>query len=199
MTKPQDKEEPRNEAEQTDKVSKLGRENGLFKQCMDKIKNSHTTGQALRNAAVAAGALSDRENYAELLSLFYVATRAMEMRMDEIHESNSESIDSLTEKKFALLKEVKSLGYSFCKGYELDLEHLLGQNWKFKVDEMTTEPAKKYVERLKVANENELVAAAFILWGPLVIGGEPLFFSSFNDNFLVRFFINKFVSFILIP
>jgi hypothetical protein len=173
MTKPQDNEEPRNEEiEQTDRVSKLGRENGLFKQCMDKIKNSHTIGQALRNAAVAAGALSDRENYAELLGLFYVATRAMEMRMVEISESNSESIDNFTEKKFVLLKEVKSLGYSFCKGYELDLEFLLGKSWKFKVDEMTTEPAKKYVERLKVANEIELVAAAFILWGPLVIGGE---------------------------
>eukprot|EP00978_Attheya_sp_CCMP212_P040889 scaffold228090_cov55-Attheya_sp.AAC.1 len=186
MTKPQDKEEPLNETEQTDRVSKLGRENGLFKQCMDEIKNSHTIGQVLRSAAVAAGALSDLEPYAELLSLFYVATRAMEMRMDEIPESDSGSIDNSTENTFVLLKKVKSLGYSFCKGYELDLEFLLGQHWKCKVDEMTTDPAKKYIERLKVANEIELVAAAFILWGPLVIGGgaamKPRVKKSFGEG-----------------
>jgi hypothetical protein len=184
MTSTQDKETPLNEEiDQTDRVSKQGRENGLFKQCMDKIKHSHTIGLKLRTAAVAAGALSDVQNYAEILSLFYVATRAMEMRMDEILEGVSGSIDNFTEKQFVLLKDVRGLGYSFCKGYELDLEFLLGQNWKFKVDEMTTEPAKKYAERLKLGNEIELVAAAFILWGPLVIGGEynleAIEFSSF--------------------
>lgn len=173
MTSTQDEEAPLNEEiDQTEKVSKLGRENGLFKQCMDEIKHSHTIGQKLRTALVAAGALSDVQNYAEILSLFYAATKAMETRMDEISEGDSRSINNATENQFVLLNDVRSLGYRFCKGYELDLEFLLGQNWKFKVDELTTEPAKKYVERLKMGNEIELVAAAFILWGPLVIGGE---------------------------
>ena len=36
---------------------------------------------------------------------------------------------------------------------------------------MTTEPARRYVARLERAGDCELAAAAFILWGPLAIGG----------------------------
>jgi len=185
------KEQIFSEAEQTDRVSKLGRENGLFKQCMDEIKSSHSVGQALRSAALAAGALSDIHSYAELLGQFYVATKALELRIDEILKSEEEmdvnsKDDSPQSEKLSKLKLVKSLGYSFSGGYERDLTFLLGENWRSKVKEMTTDPAKEYIQRIQGANEIDLVAAAFILWGPLVIGGgaalKPRVKKSFGEG-----------------
>jgi hypothetical protein len=41
------------EEEQTNSVRNQGRENGLFRKCMDTIKQSHTIGQGLRTAALA--------------------------------------------------------------------------------------------------------------------------------------------------
>lgn len=186
------KEEILSEAEQTDRVSKLGRGNGLFKQCMDEIKSSHSVGQALRSAALAAGALSDIHSYTELLGQFYVATKALELRIDEILKSEEEEMDlnckddSPKSEKLSKLKLVKSLGYRFSGGYESDLTFLLGENWRSKVKEMTTDPAKEYIQRIQGANEIDLVAAAFILWGPLVIGGgaalKPRVKNSFGEG-----------------
>jgi hypothetical protein len=166
------------EAKQTEKVSKLGRENGLFKQCMDEIKSSHSKGQALRSASLAAGAVSDVHVYAELLCQFYVATEALERRIDDFLDSDQKTIASNdgsnnngTDNR-SILQQVNSLDYRFSKGYERDLEFLLGSNWRCQVESMTTDPARDYIQRLKVADEIGLTAAAIILWGPLVIGGE---------------------------
>ena len=66
-----------NEERNTRSVREQGRANGLFRKCMDQIKTSHTVGQGLRSAALAAGLMTDRKCYAGLLSQFYVATRAL--------------------------------------------------------------------------------------------------------------------------
>lgn len=160
------------EAEQTERVRNKGQPNGLFRSCMDKIKHSHGVGQTLRTAKLAAGLLSDKNCYAELLVQFYVVTKAMEKRMDAMLLQSKESGDT-HEHNYNLLRKVKNdLGYAFCHGYERDLEYLLGQSdWEKTVETWTTQPAMKYMERMMNANEDELVAAAFILWGPLVIGG----------------------------
>jgi len=152
------------EAERTERVRNQGKPDGLFRACMDTIRKSHSVGQALRGAALAAGLMSDARCYAELLGQFYVATEAMERRMDD-------SLASGDADSFKVLRRVKELGYNFRTGYEQDLEHLLGLDWKRTLGDWTTNPAKIYAERLEVANEMELAAAAFILWGPLIIGG----------------------------
>ena len=64
-----------------------------------------------------------------------------------------------------------SLGYSFSKDYEADLIFLLGPEWRSTIESWTTPPAKRYIERLQTATDEECIAAAFILHGPLVIGG----------------------------
>ena len=46
--------------EQTERVRNQGKPNGLFRACMDEIRSSHTTGQALRTAAIVSGLLTDR-------------------------------------------------------------------------------------------------------------------------------------------
>ena len=42
------------EERRTRHVRDMGRENGLFRGCMDQIKGNHERGQALRNAMLAA-------------------------------------------------------------------------------------------------------------------------------------------------
>lgn len=157
-----------NDDEQTERVRNQGKEDGLFRACMDEIRSSHTTGQALRTATLAAGLLSDKYCYAELLGQFYVATVALEKRIDELLIKGSCGDN---DKKSLLVAKVKKLGYSFTSGYEADLEALLGREWKGIIKSWTTEPAKQYIQRLESANDVECVAAAFILHGPLVIGG----------------------------
>ena len=157
--------------DQTEKVRNQGRENGLFRACMDRIRSSHTTGQALRTALLTAGLLSDANCYAELLGQFYVATSALEKRMDELLLTCE---DKGGETSSLLISKVKNLGYSFSLGYEKDLQSLLGSDWKTIIESWTTEPAKQYVQLLQSANDTECVAAAFILHGPLVIGGGAM-------------------------
>lgn len=155
-----------NEEERTKRVSKMGLSGGLFQQCMKEIKESHTVGQSLRTAYIAAGVLTDKDAYAELLAQFYVATDVLEQKIEEYSSSS------------LMVKKVKNLGYNFRRGYELDLQNLLHLPGRDKdmcrntVDEeLATAPAKEYIHRLQNANEIEIVAAAFILWGPLIIGG----------------------------
>lgn len=154
------------EGEQTRRVRDQGRPGGLFRACMDSISTSHTVGQALRHAALAAGLLSDSKCYAELLGQFYLATAALETRVDELL-SGDQSDDSSE----LLVAKTSELGYSFSKGYALDLQALLGSDWEDTVRSWATEPTKEYVRRLRMANDDECTAAAFILHGPLIIGG----------------------------
>jgi hypothetical protein len=166
------------EAERTDKVRNQGREHGLFRACMDQIRSSHTIGQTLRSAALAAGLLTDAKCYAELLGQFYVATAALERRMEELlltdgdisHDNDNPSSSS----SLLLVAKVKTLGYSFKLGYERDLYSLLGPDWKRTIHSWTTEPANRYIQRLETANDAECAAAAFILHGPLIIGGGAM-------------------------
>mmetsp|Transcript_2922 Transcript_2922/g.5474 ORF Transcript_2922/g.5474 Transcript_2922/m.5474 type:complete len:290 (+) Transcript_2922:163-1032(+) len=166
------------EVDQTDAIRNQGRVNGLFRACMDAIRLPHTIGQTLRNGALAAGLLTDRNCYAELLGQFYIATAALEKRIDELllvdsNDGRKDDQEQIHQKnRLVLLRKVNELGYRFTKGYERDLEFLLGSDqWKKVLNSWTTEPAKDYARELEVADETKLIAAAFILWGPLVIGG----------------------------
>lgn len=159
------------QVDQTDAIRNQGRVNGLFRACMDAIRSPHTLGQTLRNAALATGLLTDRNCYAELLGQFYVATASLEKRIDELLLQSEQDKDQKTS-SYLLLRQVNGLGYRFTQGYERDLEFLLGSdNWRKILNSWTTKPALEYARELEVADESKLVAAAFILWGPLIIGG----------------------------
>lgn len=169
------------ETERTERVRNQGAEQGLFRACMDAIRTSHSLGQTLRNAAIATGLLTDQNCYAEMLSQFYVVTAALEKRMDELIASENE-----TKVEARIVKRVQKLGYSFQSGYEQDLQTLLGSNWKEAVQSWITEPSKKYINKIQSANDSECAAAAFILHGPLVIGGgaalKPRVEKAFGKN-----------------
>ena len=88
----------------------------------------------------------------------------METRVDELLSEETSDAELLVAK-------ISELGYSFSKGYALDLQALLGSDWEDTIRSWATEPTKEYVRKLGKANDEECVAAAFILHGPLIIGG----------------------------
>jgi hypothetical protein len=162
------------EEQATNLVRDQGNPGGLFRSCMDTIRRSHSVGQALRTAALAAGVMSDRICYAELLAQFYVATAALELRLKDRKDASE------------MVKRVADLDYAFSPGYEADLMQLLGGNWRARVQGMMTKSSKQYVAMIQNGSDLDLVAAAFILWGPLVIGGgaalKPRVKKSFGEN-----------------
>ena len=76
----------------------------------------------------------------------------MEIRLNELAQTNE------------VVRKIQDLKYSFTNGYELDLKAL-------NVPTEAHEPTRAYAERLSKANVTEIIAAVFILWGPLLIGG----------------------------
>ena len=166
------------EQERTNQVRDQGQPDGLFRGCMDVIRHSHSVGQSLRTAALAAGLMTDKNCYAELLDQFYLTTAALEVRLHERKDHSS------------AIAAIIKLGYAFTKGYEQDLLSLLGADNLSDVPslarEIATEPARDYVRRISSCTDIELVAAAFILWGPLVIGGgaalKPRVRKSFGEE-----------------
>ena len=170
--------------EQTERVRNQGKPDGLFRACMDEIRSSHTTGQALRTAALVSGLLTDSKCYAEMLGQFYLVTASLEKRMDELIASCGGDDDK---KSLLLVSKVKNLGYSFTTAYEKDLEALLGKKeWRNTINAWSTEPTKQYIKALESANDIDCLAAAFILHGPLVIGGgamlKPRVQKAFGEN-----------------
>lgn len=153
----------------TARVRDQGQPGGLFRACIDTIRIPHTLGQTLRSAALVAGLMTDRLCYAELLGQFYIVTVALETHMEELLFGTGHYEDCTS--KLLVAKYKASLGYSFSKDYEADLLFLLGPEWRSTIDSWTTPPAKKYIERLQTATDEECMAAAFILHGPLIIGG----------------------------
>ena len=159
------------EAERTEIVRNKGAENGLFRAVMDTIKHSHTVGQKLRTAFVLSGVFSDDMLYAELLTQFFVTTACFEELLEK-------------QKPTSLTK----LTYAFSSEYSADLRHLLGPSYKQKTEELASNAAKDYIDLIKAHGKTEfseesLVAAAMILWGPLIIGGGAAMFPRVKKSY----------------
>jgi len=156
----QEKTTRANEHQAFENTLAKGKEGGLFRTCMGSIRRSHTKGQALRMGLVATGLLSDVNCYTEALTQFYVCTKALDERL------KSCKLDVVVKVRDALRK------YAFVEGYEADLQQLLGgEDWESKVQARTNPAALKYCQYLKECDDLELVAAVYVLYGALVIGG----------------------------
>lgn len=139
-----------------------GRDGGLFRAMMDEIRGGHSVGQALRGAMFVAGLLTDRGCYAEVLAQFYLATRALEKRVEAASGKG-------------MAAQLETLGLRFAADYEADLALLLGpgEQWHERCAAMASAPAREYERRIAEGDDMTMAAAAFILWGPLAIGGGP--------------------------
>jgi len=142
----------------------MGEENGLFRASMDVIKSSHTVGQSIRAAFVLSGVFSDKMMYAELLAQFSHVTIEFETLLTK--SSNAGGSNNF--------KGLRAM-YAFAPQYSSDLTNLLGPSHAIALPKLIRDPAKAYVELLRSDSQGphakeSLLAAAIILWGPLVIG-----------------------------
>mmetsp|Transcript_6427 Transcript_6427/g.12284 ORF Transcript_6427/g.12284 Transcript_6427/m.12284 type:complete len:257 (-) Transcript_6427:500-1270(-) len=147
---------PSDEAARSEKVRNMGVPGGLFRAAMDEIKQSHTVGQSLRAAFVLSGVFTDKLLYAELLCQFAHVTKVFEGLLMES----------------AAFPDLKGM-YSFSSSYEADLRSLVGPEASAS---LVRGPTLAYADLLLSHSQaphsrESLLAAAVILWGPLVIGG----------------------------
>eukprot|EP00928_Gymnodinium_smaydae_P027149 TRINITY_DN21084_c0_g1_i1.p1 TRINITY_DN21084_c0_g1~~TRINITY_DN21084_c0_g1_i1.p1 ORF type:complete len:288 (+),score=35.40 TRINITY_DN21084_c0_g1_i1:53-865(+) len=150
----------RNESQAFERTLAKGKDGGLFRRCMESIRRSHTKGQMLRMGLVATGLLSDKNCYTEALIQFYVCTKALEERLKT---SKSNIVANV---RTALAK------YNFVDGYEADLKQLLGKaTWQVDVQTRSNPAAVEYCKYLGECDDMELVAAVYVLYGALIIGG----------------------------
>lgn len=106
----------------------------------------------------------DRNCYACTVVQFYVATAALERQLGE--SSNDPGAQHVRDK-------LATMKLHFTDGYEQDLEALFGPAWQKTVQGMPSGAARQYKRQIKAGKDDGaiLAAAAFILWGPLIIGG----------------------------
>ena len=123
------------ERERTDLIRNRGKENGLFRACMDRIKEQHHYGQLLRQAFIVLGIFTDKLCYTELLTQFYICTKTLEKYVHEKEIPSAEKISS---------------AYRFTDGYEEDLKQLLGKDrWETQVHDLISDAAREYVALLE--------------------------------------------------
>ena len=135
----------------------------MYGKLLKQIHISHKKGQSIRNVLLPVLLTSER-NYATALVQFYLPTRMLE---DILRKHRDDP----------LVAAILQLETSFAPGYAADLQHLLGEQWEQTVATLEKPAAAEYCGRLRRANEENdiitLVAAYFILHGPLVVGGGP--------------------------
>ena len=73
-----------------------------------------------------------------------------------------------------MIARVRSLGLSVTAGYASDLKELLGDDWQSRAAKEETAATAAYIKTLKEASPVSLTAAAFILYGALVVGGGKM-------------------------
>lgn len=131
----------------------------LFGKMMLAIRTSHTWGNRVRMLKLPL-ILTDMELYGGAIANFYWLTRALECALDS------------KDKADPLLMHVRALGLRLTEGYESDLKEVFGEKeWQEEATRARTAVTDAYVAIIETADSVQLVAASFILYGALVIGG----------------------------
>ena len=104
-----------------DQVILKGEPDGLFRACMNSLRESHHDARRIRTALILVGLFTDKKLYREWLSIFYALTFALEEKM-----KSYEFEQPLDDKEKEVLRKLKAgLGkYYFSELYELDLSFL---------------------------------------------------------------------------
>jgi hypothetical protein len=151
------------ESKNFDMLSSKGRQDGLFRTCMKSIRSAHFRANRIRAVLTVAGLFTDKNVYTQVLSLFYVLTRELEIKLQAESKSNE------------ICRKIVALGYHFTDQYEQDLEFLYGTpRWKDLVEDLVQKNRKACEYRDKIRNSyhgHELAGVAFVLYGALIIGG----------------------------
>lgn len=145
---------------------KRGKEGGGYRDMLVAITRGHSIGQKLRGAMFVAGLMQNRTCYTETVVQFYTVTAAFERQLERAPTGDGAT---------RVRNQLQRLKMQFSGGYEEDLAELLGSDWRTTVSKMQSAAAREYVKMIEAHSVTDdgavLAAAAFILWGPLVIGG----------------------------
>ena len=132
----------------------------LFGKMMLAIRTSHTWGNRVRMLKLPL-ILTDMKLYAGAIANFYWLTRALELAL-----ASKDKADD------PILAPVRALGLRLTEGYEADLAELFGNDsWQAAATRARTRVTEAYVATIEAADSVQLVAASFILYGALIIGG----------------------------
>merc|ERR1712087_817420 len=99
--------------------------------------------------------------YAGAITQFYFLTAALEQALHR-HQAHP------------MVDKVLGLGIVALPGYESDLSELYGTDWRTKAEVRKTPATAAYIKKLEAAGPVELAAAAFILYGALIVGGGKM-------------------------
>ena len=129
----------------------------LYGRMMKSIQTGHTFGNRVRMLKLPLIFLEEGL-YAGAITQFYFLSAALEAQLDR-HSSDP------------MVAKVLGLGLRVAPGYEADLRELYGEGWREVASRARTAATEAYVGVIESADAVSLVAAAFILWGALVVGG----------------------------
>ena len=131
----------------------------LYGRMMSAIHSGHSFGNGVRMLKLPL-IFVEEALYAGAISQFYLLTRALEAALEK-HQ------------KDPMVAKVRKLGLVVTPGYESDLRELYGgaDDWQERAESECTRATRDYVSIVEGSEPVDLVAAAFILYGALVVGG----------------------------
>jgi hypothetical protein len=157
------------ETDAFDTTAAKGTTDGLFQQCMKAIRSGHREANRIRAAIVVAGLFTDKALYRETVTLFYLVTKELEIKLHQLRDTDE------------ICAKLLSLGYTFTFAYEQDMATLYSESsssssstWKDQVQHVweRNEATRSYCEMIRHMESGEdLAGVAFCLWGALIIGG----------------------------
>ena len=129
----------------------------LFPRMMLEIKQAHHVGNTIRMWKLPL-ILLDSLSYGGAIAQFYWLTKVLESCLD-------------AHKDAPILARVRGLGHRIAPLYEADLAELFGGAWAEAARSARTPATDAYCRVLESSTPTQLVAASFIIYGALVIGG----------------------------
>lgn len=132
----------------------------LYGRMMKAISSGHTFGNRVRMLKLPL-IFAEERLYAGAITQFFLLSETLEEELTR-HAADP------------MVARVRGLGLCVTPGYAADLEQLYGADWRNVAKSVETKATAAYVEDLKSASIPQLVAAAFILYGALVVGGGKM-------------------------
>ena len=131
----------------------------LYGRMMRAIRTGHSIGNTIRMLKLPL-VFTEQELYFGAIAQFYLLTEALEEALERSKGTSD------------MVARVAALGLRCAPGYESDLEELGGAEWRERARRSQTAATSSYCKILQEASDPvELTAAAFILYGALVVGG----------------------------
>jgi hypothetical protein len=131
----------------------------LYGRMMKAIQSGHSFGTRVRMLKLPLIFL-EPPLYAGAICQFYWLSATLEARLAVCEHP--------------ILAKVRALKLCVTPGYESDLRELYGEGWREAAERARTPATDAYLEQLRCAGPVSLAAAAFILYGALVVGGGKM-------------------------